>query len=127
MIHTESLQEAKYLLERAIRTRGLEVKWNDGSFEVEGPNIKFSLTFMRGNRRVLISHSVKVDVEARGQGIGRRFLNEREAIAAEAGINLLLATVRNENLPEVHLLETSGWKKLLDRVETGCALWGKEI
>jgi hypothetical protein len=127
MPETTCLSEAKYLLERALRTRGFHPVINERRFSVTHANGAFSLTFMAGNRRVLISHDVRINSASRGKGLGRKMLQMRQEIAREAGVNLILATVKNENSIENHLLESDGWKKFLDRKETGVSLWGKEL
>lgn len=128
MVETNSLQHGCYLLQRALRVRGFTA-YNineENSFLASNAFGEFRLTFMPGNRRVLISSHVVVKATLRGKGIGRKMLNMREEIAREAGVNLLLATVREDNAIEIHLLETSGWKRYNQR-ETGVCLWGKEL
>ena len=120
-----SLSESKHRLERALRTRGLTVNVEGREFKVRAPHGAYSLSFMPGNRRILISHYVAVDPEMRGKGFGKRYLQQREEIAKEAGVNLLLATVRNDNEAEVHLLRTNGWRRMINRRSTGVSLWGK--
>src|SRR5271163_4328452 len=128
MVTTSCLAESMNLLERAIRTRGLRMSIINGRiWSISNDYTGFQLTFMPGNRRVLISSNVRVYFEYRGKGYGRKGLALREEIAREAGVNLLMATVRNDNVIENHLLSTSGWKKLLDRSETKVSLWGKEL
>lgn len=125
---TNSLAEAQYLLQRALRTRGFSAMNinEENSFLASNTQTVFRLTFMPGNRRVLISSQVQVDLALRGKGLGRKYLAIREEVAREAGVNLLLATVREDNTIEIHLLETSGWKRYNKR-ETGVCLWGKEL
>jgi len=82
---------------------------------------------MPGNRRVLISHRSSIEQWQRNKGYGRRMLDLREQLAREAGANLLLATVKNENVIEIHLLESNGWKRFTNRKETQVSLWGKEL
>lgn len=131
MIKTNSLSEARYLLRRALRSRGMSpdhlyLYSNPDKFKVVHATGCFTLSFMPGNRRVLISSDSYVIERERGQGLGRKLLKMREEIAREAGVNLLLATVREDNAIEIHLLETSGWKRFNKR-ETGVCLWGKEL
>lgn len=124
---TSCLSEAKYLLERAMRTRGITPTIVGRTFSVSMTVGKFSLSFMPGNRRTLISHDVLVESAFRGQGYGKKWLHLREELAREIGVNLLLATVKNDNSIENHLLETNGWKRYTNRKETGVSLWGKEL
>lgn len=123
-METNSLAQSKYLLERALRTRGFNVY---ETYLAVSSNAQFRLSFMPGNRRVLISSNVIVFEHERGKGVGRRLLGLREECARECGANLLLATVREDNPIEIHLLETSGWKRLNKRETTGVCLWGKEL
>ena len=126
MSDTSGLMESHHRLGRALRRRGLTVMELTHAFSAEYAGIaRFSLSFMPGNRRVLISHGVEVVPEKRGMGTGRKLLKMREEIAREAGANLILATVRNDNAAESHLLETSGWVRFTNRAESGVSLWGK--
>ena len=126
-METSCRQETEYLISRGLRVRGIRLNvCVDGLWICEHEAGAFRLSLMPGNRRVLISHSVTIYPAYRGKGIGRKYLKLREEIAREAGINLLLATVRNDNLAETHLLQSEGWKKLTDR-NTGVSLWGKEL
>lgn len=122
----ESLAEAKYLLRRALQIRGFVISDTDSMFNASDNFGHFRLTFMPGNRRVLISSHVVIRDEFRGKGIGRKMLAMREEIARECGANLVLATVREDNSIEIHLLESSGWKRYNKR-DTGVCLWGKEL
>jgi len=88
---------------------------------------KFSMSFMPGNRRTIITHGVLVEPQFRNRGEGRKLLQLRENLAKEAGVNLLLATVKNDNIVEIHLLQTSGWIRFTSRRDTKTALWGKRL
>lgn len=127
MIQTNSLAEAKYLLSHAMKTRGLSPKIEGRTFSVHMTVGKFAMSFMPGNRRVMIFHNVIVEPEFRDKGYGRKWLKLREEMAIEAGINLLLATVKEENVVERHILETSGWYLFTKRQETQVGLWGKHL
>lgn len=127
-METNSRNETLYRLGRAIRTRHLDfdgMDRNPESYYIGFPEGHFRITLMPGNRRILISSDVKIEFEHRGKGLGRKMLNLREEIAKEIGCNLILATVRNDNAVEAHLLATSGWK-ILTRREIA-SLWGKEL
>lgn len=93
------------------------------AFRLQGA---FELTLMPGNSRVLISQKSIVYPEFRGLGLGKQYLELREEVARKASCNLLLATVRNDNAVEIHLLESHGWKRYNNR-DTGVSLWGKEL
>src|SRR5271167_3732753 len=123
---SESREETKYLLTHALRSSGYNPVIAGDAFHVEMRDYQFSLTLMPGNRRVLISHRVFIAPECRGRGLGKQLLLLREVVAKEAGCNLILATVRDTNSTEVHLLETRGWKRYNQR-DTGVSLWGKEL
>ncbi len=128
MIKTSSLSESIYLLQRAFHTRGMfPILKNERTIEYITTTAKFSMSFMPGNRRTIISHGVVVEPEFRNKGEGRKLLQLREELAVEAGVNLLLATVKNYNAPEIHLLKTSGWKRLTNRKDTKTSLWGKQL
>jgi len=125
---SESLPETRYLLRRGLLSRGL-------TFSEEGPytfrvetsqGVRFGISLMPGNRRIAIFHGSVVPEQLRGKGLGQKFLALREELAHEAGINLLLATVRDTNEPEAHILTKAGWVRLIER-ETGTTLWGKRI
>jgi GNAT superfamily N-acetyltransferase len=103
----------------------VEIKHED-SFVARSLFGEFELTIMPGNRRVLISQHSLIYPEHRGKGHGRKYLETREEIARAADCNLLLATVRNDNAVEIHLLESHGWKRYNSR-DTGVSLWGKEL
>lgn len=124
-VATKSLAESKYLLEHAIRVRGLDATIVGREYNVRAPKGSYSLSFLPGNRRVLISHYVKMDSGERGKGFGQRYMKIREQIAREAGANLMLATVRNDNAIEIHLLKKFGWRRFTNRRSTGVSLWGK--
>lgn len=127
-IRTSSLCESIYLLVRAFRTRGMYPTLKDKrTIEHVSTVAKFSMSFMPGNRRTIISHGVLVEPEFRNKGEGRKLLKLREELAKEAGVNLLLATVKNYNKVEVHLLKTSGWKRFTNRRDTKTSLWGKQL
>ena len=128
MIRTASLSESIYLLQRAFHIRGMyPILKNERTIEYVTTVAKFSMSFMPGNRRTIISHGVLVESEFRNKGEGRKLLQLREDLAKEAGVNLLLATVKNYNKIEIHLLKTSGWKRLTNRKDTKTSLWGKQL
>lgn len=128
-MYTSCISESRYWMSRALLTRGYQACYmSDGyRFKVFNTTGKFTLTFMPGNRRVIISSGVEIYPHLRGKGWGKRGLLDRECIAREVGCNLILATVKNNNAVEIHLLETNGWKRMLNRSETEVSLWGKEL
>jgi ribosomal protein S18 acetylase RimI-like enzyme len=121
-------------LKRAITSRGFHLTEScDGSYHAfvpgqeTGDSSEFRLSFLPGNRRILISHGVRIPEDRRGKGLGQKYLRMREEIAREAGVNLLLATVREDNPVEKHLLRKHGWEKLIYRRGTGVSLWAKRL
>ena len=127
MSDTTCRQETRYRIARGMRIRGFEVEIkHEDSFRAFSFFGEFELTIMPGNRRVLISQHTLVYPEFRGKGKGRELLKIKQEIAAYAGCNLLLATVREDNTVETHLLTTHGWTKYNTR-STGVSLWGKEL
>jgi hypothetical protein len=86
---TTCLMESVYHLKRALLTRGLTVSAVDlRSFRAGNDFTAFTLTFMPGNRRVLISSKVVVFEKYRGKGWGACGLAMREEVAKESGCNL---------------------------------------
>lgn len=126
LVETSCLAESRRLLERALRTRGYNPTVTERTFKVETSHGRFSLSFLPGNRRILVSHDTQVNETYRNHGIGRKWLTLKSLLAKECGCNLLMATVRNDNKPEVHLLRTSGWKRILNR-KTQVSLWVKTL
>jgi len=128
-VETNSRAHAIQLLLAALEERGIKVATINGdALHCQVPEGRFSLTLMPGNRRTLISHDLFLEPSARGKGLGRKLLGLREEAARQAGITLLLATVRNDNSVEVHLLNTtSGWQRLTNCIPTQVSLWGKEL
>lgn len=128
---TRDLAEARSLLGAALRRRGyacfdLSDKYSVAAWSKDGA-ARFTLSFMPGNRRTLISHDVFVVPSMRGQGRGQIAAQARMDAARDAGVTLLLATVLNANKAEKHILAKLGWKVLSDNVFTQCALWGAQL
>lgn len=61
---------------------------------------------------VVISHGVFIDSALRGHGIGEMFLRLRISAWKHAGFKRAIATVREDNAAEIHLLEKTGWIKV---------------
>jgi len=70
----------------------------------------FALAPMPGNDLILVSHEVSVSRFQRGRGIGTLMASYREEIARKAGAEVLVATVREDNIVERTLLLKQGWK-----------------
>lgn len=128
MVRTSCAMEALHLLEAGFRRRGFrpfpEGKYNIKCYYDEG---YFSVGLMPGNRRILVSFGSFVQPEFRNKGLGRKMLRLRQEVAREAGINLMLATVRDDNKIERHLLRRAGWQILAPRPETGVSMWAKKL
>lgn len=130
MIHTKSLQEARLWLAQALREVGLHAyEETTSKYTVHGftmmPASHFSLSFMPGNRRTLISHAV--NVETPGKGVGTKLCELREQAARKAGVTLMLATVMDSNAAEIAVLTKCGWARLTQNEQTKCSLWGKQL
>lgn len=110
-----------------MRTRGLSPKIEGRSFTVCTSVGRWAMSFLPGNRRILIFHDVFVEPSQRGRGHGRKWLKLREEMARECGANLLQATVKDDNIVEIHLLRSEGWRRIIDRKETGVGLWVKRL
>lgn len=125
---TKDLAQARELLRTALVVRGFDA-YQTSKYTIEGKDFttKFCLSFMPGNRRTVISHAVEVFPEYRGAGIGTRNSELREEACMEAGITLMLATVKNSNAAEVRVMEKRGWKRLTNNLRTDCSLWGKQL
>jgi GNAT superfamily N-acetyltransferase len=124
----ESLEQARELLLRALRQEGIEPELlSRYAISCRTSYTEFKLSFMPGNRRTLISHAVAIRPECRGHGLGTLYCRVRERAAREAGVTLMLATVMDDNKPEISLLLKCGWRRLTQNTTTHCSLWGKEL
>jgi ribosomal protein S18 acetylase RimI-like enzyme len=78
---------------------------------------------------IAISHDVYLGEPYRGKGYGSLLLQMREKAFKEAGIQMVLATVRSTNAAEIALLKKANWKKLSDIASANEAvkieLWSK--
>lgn len=126
---TKSLEEARYRLLAALLQRDVKATLSSFPYDIVcyADEAKFSLSFMPGNRRTLISHDVEVYETCRRRGVGTRMCALREEAAREAGVTLILATVKDDNVAEVKILEKGGWSRLTQNSITGCSLWGKQL
>jgi len=128
MVTTSCLMETAHLLFKGFNSRGFVVyRRGVHEFEMRHEHGKFSVGLMPGNRRILISFGSFIEPEHRGMGLGKRLLRLRQDVAREAGINLMLATVRDDNRIERHLLRRAGWFILAPRPETRVSLWAKRL
>ncbi len=72
----------------------------------------FKLEPFPGINNVIVSTQVVIEEKQRGKGWGRLLNRLRVRAMSLAGYSRMLATVRNDNLGEEHILETNGWKRL---------------
>lgn len=72
----------------------------------------FSLSSFPGCNTVAISHNVYVYDDFKGKGYGAELLKLRLRALSLAGFQRVLATVRQDNLIEEHILEGNSWKPL---------------
>jgi GNAT superfamily N-acetyltransferase len=128
VIRTSCAMQAMHLLESGFCRRGLR-PFRDGKYNLRVYHDKgrFSVGMLPGNRRILVSFDSLIEEAHRGQGLGRKYLRLRQEVAREAGINLLLATVRDDNRVERRLLRSAGWRILVPRPETGVSMWAKKL
>lgn len=127
---TSSLDEARRQLTQALRSRGVHAyEATTSKYDVFASTsaTEFTLSFMPGNRRTVISHAVKVFPDYRNKGIGTQMCKLREDAAREAGITLMLATVVDSNWEEIRILEKCSWVRLTQNLNTHCSLWGKQL
>jgi GNAT superfamily N-acetyltransferase len=125
---TANLREARELLRKELVIRGFDAyedPTNKYLVRAHDFTTQFSLSFMPGNRRTLISHAVSVHPEYRGKGLGTRNCELREDAARDAGVTLMLATVLDANVAEIRVLEKRSWVRFTQNKSTHCSLWGK--
>jgi GNAT superfamily N-acetyltransferase len=129
MSRPATLSVARAVLVHALWKRGAGATEGLSKYDVQCATKEsvFKLSFMPGNRRTLISHAVEVFLEARGKGVGTKLNELREEAAREAGVTLMLATVRDDNTAEIRVLEKCGWTRFTQNHETHCSLWGKQL
>jgi hypothetical protein len=128
-IITKNLAESRERLLVALRERGAKAIPAHGEHKVWGWTTygAFALSFLPGNRRTLVSHEVEVFLRLRSRGYGTKMCALRESAAQEAGVTLMLATVMDDNLAEIRVLEKRKWSRLTQNKETKCSLWGKSL
>jgi RimJ/RimL family protein N-acetyltransferase len=128
MTPTSTAQALDVLME-AVRSRGVPCTSSATPYGlISKTDIgTFELHFLPGNRRTLVSHGVVINPAHRGKGEGTRLCKLREEAAKVAGVTLLLATVRNDNVAEICVLEKCRWTRLTNNLDTQCSLWGKTL
>ena len=72
----------------------------------------YELTPMPGcTSAVAISHGLFIQPEYRGKGYGSKAHAERLEKAKSLGFQVLIATTKSDNTPEVKILQKYGWKR----------------
>ena len=129
MVVSKDLAEARRLLIEALQKLGVKAYSAADRHGVFCSNDygSFELSFLPGNRRTLVSHAVTIYPKYRGKGYGTLTCRIREDAAREAGVTLLLATVRDDNAAEIRVLTKCNWGRLTQNLETHCSLWGKTL
>lgn len=126
---TDTLEEARAELLTVLRKYGVKcypAQEKRGIFAFVDDCV-FELHFLPGNRRTIVSHGVFIPPARRGKGLGTIFCAFREKMCREAGITLMLATVRNDNIAEEKVLTKNSWTRFTNNQQTGCSLWGKTL
>lgn len=123
------LLEAQQRLLSALLNRGVKAYTGQNGRTIYGfsSGSDFRLSFMPGNSRTLISHAVTVQADIRNKGVGTKLCQLREEAAKEAGVTLMLCTVRGDNPAQEHLLNKRSWIRLTKNERTNCSLWGKQL
>lgn len=89
------------------------------------------LTTLPGSSQIVVSHGVFVPKGSRGLGVGKKANKERQEMFAELGYDYALCTVRCDNLPQISIMVSNGWK-LLDsftssKSDAMIRIYGKNI
>lgn len=91
----------------------------------------FSLTDFPGNGGLVVSHSLYLTENTRGNGVAKLLQRYKEDIARAYGFSGMVCTTMKDNNIENHILETHGWKKVNKFINrrTGhhCIEWYKDI
>jgi GNAT superfamily N-acetyltransferase len=98
--------------------------------EHEGKQIgKFRLTPLPGCAKVGVSHHLEIYESFRGRGLGHKAQKARLDLAKSLGFRVLLATTRDTNAPQEHILPAAGWKRVTFYEEDGFVvhLWSKNL
>ena len=66
-----------------------------------------------------VEHSVYVDVNCRGRGVGRALVNEMIAEARRRDMHAVIAGITTDNLPSLHLHRTLGFVEVAHFREVG--------
>ena len=93
---------------------GYSFEFNDNNGSIKLSNVygAFCLRPLESNSFIAESYGVYINQEFRGQGFGQQQHLDRLTLAKAGGLRTLLATVKNENLVERHILSKNGWNEL---------------
>lgn len=84
--------------------------------------VTFSMSFLYGNRGILVSHAMEVDPAYRGKGIATALQPVKERIAKDLKVSLLMATVRAENAPEKAVIKDWHLVDTFTNIRTGAEI-----
>lgn len=76
------------------------------------PHGFYELNQFPGCNQIVVSNHSWISPEHRGNGYGRLAHKARLEHIANLGYDYVMCTVRDDNRAQIHILETSGWKKL---------------
>ncbi len=103
-----------------------QINENGDSIDFSNTFGNFALRCFQGNYEIAESFSVWITNANRGNGLGQQQHLDRLEIARAAGLKALVATVDNENEPQIHILYKNGWTKL-HPVSSHTHLWIKDL
>ncbi len=76
-----------------------------------------------GKSPIVISHSVEILKQFRGQGFGQKAHADRLDRWARNGYNYAMCVVRRDNDPQLHILRKNGWVRLANTA----TLWADPV
>ena len=88
-------------------------------FKTEQLIATFTLSFLYGCKGILVSHSMQVSPEYRGQGIAKKLQPIKQKIATDLRVSVLIATVRDDNSAEKNVIKDWDQLESFDNVRTG--------
>lgn len=72
----------------------------------------FELNPFPGCNQIVVSNHSWIPPDKRGKGLGTLVHGKRLMLMDELGYDYALCTVREDNLPQIAILEKAGWKRL---------------
>lgn len=88
---------------------------------------RFSISWMPECPKVVIFHSVVVDLYDRNQGLGQNYHRIRIDIAKLFGATTAICTINASNKVEKHILEKFGWQFAANVNPPNTELWTKSL